>query len=353
MEKDGEQHVDESLPPVGILSITFEKGINLKQANIFGSDPYVLMKPTLFGEENRTTTKYNTLNPEWNETFDFMIYDKDSQQINLTVFDYDMTTMEKMLGKAVIDISRLPFNKQIQRHIRLTDTDRGELVVSLLYIPIITHSEQVKKQAAEEELKDILFDVSKTELSNELIISHETLQQEDDLRDFEDKGSFSDVSNNTHYTTVIGANGKPALQRMNTMQQFAKGQITEAVGVLTVSQIRVSGLKVSTFTAFRPFVSCSVGSKVRNTKYQKGIANPVFNESFSFIIKDTQMDRLAIKVFDKSKWTAHKLLASLDLSLMDVVNSNGGTLEQKYMLESEHQECYISLKLTWLASAHH
>ena len=72
-----------ALHPVGILYITFKKGVNLHSANIFGSDPYILAKS--MHQEVRTATKYYSLNPEWNETHDFMVYDKATQEVEIQV----------------------------------------------------------------------------------------------------------------------------------------------------------------------------------------------------------------------------------------------------------------------------
>ena len=72
-----------AMHPVGILYLTFVKGTDLKKANIFGSDPYVLAKS--LHQEVRTGVKYYSLNPRWDETHDFMVYDKASQEVDLQV----------------------------------------------------------------------------------------------------------------------------------------------------------------------------------------------------------------------------------------------------------------------------
>lgn len=72
-----------ALHPVGILYLTFVKGTNLKPANIFGSDPYIIAKS--MQQEVRTAVKPYTLNPQWDETHDFMVYDRASQEVEIEV----------------------------------------------------------------------------------------------------------------------------------------------------------------------------------------------------------------------------------------------------------------------------
>jgi Ca2+-dependent lipid-binding protein len=81
---DGESTSDLAvMNPVGILYVTFVKGNNLMKANIFGSDPYVLAKS--LHQEVRTAVKYYSLNPHWGESYDFVVYDKASQEVELQV----------------------------------------------------------------------------------------------------------------------------------------------------------------------------------------------------------------------------------------------------------------------------
>jgi len=73
-----------TLHPVGILYITFIRGMHLKQANVFGSDPYCIAR-SMQQQEVRTSVKYYSLNPVWEETHDIMVYDKALQEVNIEV----------------------------------------------------------------------------------------------------------------------------------------------------------------------------------------------------------------------------------------------------------------------------
>lgn len=83
MQSDTDTDAYYALQPVGILYVTFVRATNLKSANVFGSDPYVLARS--MQQEVRTAVKPYSLNPQWDETHDFMVYDRGAQEIEIEV----------------------------------------------------------------------------------------------------------------------------------------------------------------------------------------------------------------------------------------------------------------------------
>lgn len=77
--------------PVGILSVKVVRAMKLKKKDLMGaSDPYVKLKLT---EEKlpakKTTVKHKNLNPEWNEDFNMVIKDPESQALEIVVYDWE------------------------------------------------------------------------------------------------------------------------------------------------------------------------------------------------------------------------------------------------------------------------
>ena len=70
------------------------KAIKLKKKDFLGgSDPYV--KLTLSGDRvpgKKTVVKHSNLNPEWNEEFDLVVKDPESQELHLIVYDWEQVT---------------------------------------------------------------------------------------------------------------------------------------------------------------------------------------------------------------------------------------------------------------------
>lgn len=67
------------------------RAMRLKKKDLLGaSDPYVKLKLT---EEKlpskKTTVKHKNLNPEWNEEFNLVVKDPNSQAIEFQVYDWE------------------------------------------------------------------------------------------------------------------------------------------------------------------------------------------------------------------------------------------------------------------------
>ena len=75
------------------------KAMKLRKKDLLGaSDPYVKLKLT---EEKlpskKTTVKHKNLNPEWNEEFDIVVKDPQTQALELHVFDWEQVSFHNFL----------------------------------------------------------------------------------------------------------------------------------------------------------------------------------------------------------------------------------------------------------------
>lgn len=77
--------------PVGILHVKVLKAMNLKKKDLLGgSDPYVKVKLTEDKlPSKKTKVKQRNLNPEWNEEFNLVVKDPETQALELQVFDWE------------------------------------------------------------------------------------------------------------------------------------------------------------------------------------------------------------------------------------------------------------------------
>lgn len=85
--------------PVGILHVKLIKAMNLKKKDLLGaSDPYVKLKLTESKVQSRkSSVKHKNLNPEWNEDYNFVIKDPESQALELVVYDWEKVYYSKSL----------------------------------------------------------------------------------------------------------------------------------------------------------------------------------------------------------------------------------------------------------------
>ncbi|XP_051129910.1 calcium-dependent lipid-binding protein-like [Andrographis paniculata] len=130
------------LKPVGKLTVTVVRASELKNMELIGkSDPYVALhiRP-LF--RFKTKVVDNNLNPVWNETFQLIAEDKETQSLMLEVLDEDIGE-DKLLGITKVPLIDLKPEKTETLELRLLPSqnmtkikdkkDRGTLTVQVCY----------------------------------------------------------------------------------------------------------------------------------------------------------------------------------------------------------------------------
>lgn len=133
---------DLELKPQGRLTVTVVKGSHLKNKEFVGkSDPYatIYVRP-LF--KVKTKVVQNNLNPVWDETFELIVEDKETQALIVEVFDEDVGQDDRL------GIAKLPFidleaetSKEIELRLlpsldmlKVKDKkDRGTVTIKALY----------------------------------------------------------------------------------------------------------------------------------------------------------------------------------------------------------------------------
>ncbi|CAF3816756.1 unnamed protein product [Rotaria sp. Silwood1] len=108
---------------------------DLINADIVGkSDPYVKVKVP-GSIEYRTKTIDNTLNPEWNEIFEFVVEQYESDSIEFEVYDEDLGK-DDFIGRAQLPLNTLVDDDHINTWLTLQDIKNGSLNVSLQYFSL-------------------------------------------------------------------------------------------------------------------------------------------------------------------------------------------------------------------------
>ncbi|XP_041019696.1 synaptotagmin-2-like [Juglans microcarpa x Juglans regia] len=133
--------------PVGILHVKVLRAMKLKKKDLLGaSDPYVKLKLTEDKlPSKKTTVKHRNLNPEWNEEFNVVVKDPESQALEMTVYDWEQVGKHDKMGMNVIPLKELtPDEPKVMTLDLLKNMDpndvqneksRGQLVVEVVYRP--------------------------------------------------------------------------------------------------------------------------------------------------------------------------------------------------------------------------
>ncbi|RZF41506.1 hypothetical protein LSTR_LSTR000220 [Laodelphax striatellus] len=110
-----------------VVTIVLVEGKALLPMDIDGySDPYVKFR--LGHEKYKSKVAYKTLNPSWLEQFDLHLYDDQSQELEVTVWDKDRSK-DDFMGRCSIDLSQLEREKT---HRIKQDLDDGAGTIFLL-----------------------------------------------------------------------------------------------------------------------------------------------------------------------------------------------------------------------------
>ncbi|KAF4366818.1 hypothetical protein F8388_013883 [Cannabis sativa] len=133
--------------PVGILNVKVVRAMKLKKKDLLGaSDPYVKFKLTEDKlPSKKTTVKQKNLNPEWNEEFNLVVKDPQTQVLEFTVYDWEQVGKHDKMGMNVVPLKELQpeetkvLTLDLLKTMELNDVQneksRGQLVLELTYKP--------------------------------------------------------------------------------------------------------------------------------------------------------------------------------------------------------------------------
>jgi len=86
---------------LGLLKIKVVRGVNLAICDLSSSDPYVVIR--LGQQKVKSSIKYRSINPEWNEELTLSITNW-TLPVKIEVFDHDTFTKDDSMGDAEFGI---------------------------------------------------------------------------------------------------------------------------------------------------------------------------------------------------------------------------------------------------------
>ncbi|KAG7554880.1 C2 domain [Arabidopsis suecica] len=267
---------DLELKPVGKLDVKLVQAKDLANKDMIGkSDPYavVFIRP-LRDKTKKTKTISNSLNPIWNEHFEFIVEDVSTQHLTVRVFDDEGVGSSQLIGAAQVPLNELVPGKVKDIWLKLVkdleiqrDTkNRGQVQLELLYCPLgkegglknpfnpdysLTILEKVLKPESED---SDATDVKKPPSSKK--------------KDVIVRGVLS--------VTVVAAEDLPAVDFMGKADAFV---------VITLKK----------------------SESKSKTRVVPDSLNPVWNQTFDFVVEDALHDLLMLEVWDHDKFGKDKI----------------------------------------------
>ncbi|KAG6421158.1 hypothetical protein SASPL_117707 [Salvia splendens] len=258
---------DLELKPVGKLEVKLVQAKGLTNKDIIGkSDPYaVIYVRPLRDKMKKSRTINNELSPVWNEHFEFVIEDLATQHLTVKIYDDEGLQAAELIGAAQVQLSELQPGKVKDVWLKLVkdleiqrDTkNRGEVHLELLYCP--------------------------NGMQNELINPFAQKYSMTSLEKVFKNGS--DGGNNINENGGEGNNGREVIVR----------------GVLSVTVISAEDLEPADLMGKAdPYVVLTMkktGLK-NKTRVVDECLNPVWNQTFDFVVEDGLHDMLTLELWD-------------------------------------------------------
>lgn len=256
---------DLELKPVGILEVKLVQAKDLTNKDMIGkSDPYaVLYIRPLRDRMQKSKTINNDLNPIWNAHFEFVVEDASTQHLVVKIYDDEGLQAAELLGCAQVMLRDLQPGKVKDVWLNLVkdlelqrDTKyRGQVHLELLYCPFGLENGFVNPFADQNSMTS-LEKVLKTETNGtEAADTGRTTRKSDVII----RGVLS--------VTVISADDLPAMDVMGKSDPYV---------VLTLKKTEAKN----------------------KTRVVNESLNPVWNQTFDFVVEDALHDMLILEVWD-------------------------------------------------------
>ncbi|XP_031378933.1 synaptotagmin-5-like isoform X2 [Punica granatum] len=304
---------DLELKPVGTLEVKLVQAKELTNKDIIGkSDPYaVLYIRPLRDRMKKSKILNNELNPVWNEHFEFVVEDASTQHLVVKVYDDEGLQASELIGCAQVQLKELEPGKVKDVWLKLVkdlevqrdNKNRGQVHLELLYCPFGMENSFTNPFS---------HDISMTSLEKVL------------------KG---------------GINGMEVSEDGNGIGQKKREVIVR--GVLSVTVISAEELPVvDVMGKADPYVVVTMKkSGMKNkTRVVNDSLNPVWNQTFDFVVEDGLHDMLILEVWDHDTF-GKDYMGRCILTLTKVI------------LEGEYKVCFpvdgaksgkLNLHLKWM-----
>lgn len=264
---------DLELKPVGTLEVKLVQARDLTNKDLIGkSDPFaILYVRPLPDKTKRSKTISNDLNPIWNEHFEFIVEDADTQSVTVKIYDDDGIQESELIGCIQVSLKDLQPGKVKDVWLKLVKDleiqrdrkDRGQVHLELLYCPF--------------NMKD--------EAPNPFRQQFSMTSLERTMTSNGNGHGNGNGTGSTEYSRLSSRKRKEIILR----------------GVLSVTVLSGEDLPAMDMNGKSdPYVVLSL--KKTKTKYKTRVVteslNPVWNQTFDFVVEDGLHDMLMLEVYD-------------------------------------------------------
>lgn len=258
---------DLELKPVGRLEVKLVQAKELTNKDIIGkSDPYAVLYVRPIRSRTKTSkTISNQLNPVWNEHFEFIVEDASTQHLVVKIFDDEGLQASELIGCAQIRLNELEPGKVKDVWLKLVkdldlqrdNKNRGQVHLELLYCPFGMKNGFTNPFAPE---------YSMTSLEKVFNSGEEDMDSAENGGDIKNKRREV-ITRGVLAVTVISADDLAPADVMGKADPYV-------------------------------VVSMKKTAAKNKTRVANDNLNPVWNQTFDFVVEDGLHDMLILEVWD-------------------------------------------------------
>ncbi|CAG2163939.1 unnamed protein product [Oppiella nova] len=281
------------LAPIGVIRMEVIEARNLKKSDVgmlgLGkSDPYVRL--TIGSQEFKSPVIYNTVNPKWNYICEAVVHHLHDQNIEIEVMDEDQGSKDDFLGRAYLSLKAISAEGMSESWLTLKDIKTGAIHVRTTWFALSDCMEQLNDSIEESKLI---------------------------------KCKYSPIGGTDEFD----------------------GQTCGSVAVITVYLDGASNLAVISKTSGEPDPYCliSVGGQQRQSIVQRSTANPIWEETFNFLIQNFNQDlELTFDIIDSK---TNRDLGRAQLKLQNVISCDNLSFSQPLAIKGRGPDSKLNVNI--------
>ncbi|KAK3568801.1 hypothetical protein QTP86_017404 [Hemibagrus guttatus] len=246
------------------------------------SDPYVVL--TVSNQRFQTKTIKETLNPRWNEVYEFVIHEAPGQELEVEVYDKD-TDKDDFMGRFKLDFGEVRKEREIDKWFPLEEIERGKVHMKMQWLSLQTDLELLKeaKDGCACAMLAIYLD------------------------------SASNLPKDHNELTQLEKHGKQPKEARLTRRQHNPNS----------------------------YVKFFIDQQSQKSKIVYASRDPVFEQYFTFFVHNVESQVLNIQVMLAEK---KNTLGMLTLPLSRLLNTSDLTLDQSFQLERSGTNSQLKMK---------
>ncbi|XP_041119850.1 extended synaptotagmin-3-like isoform X2 [Polyodon spathula] len=249
------------------------------------SDPYANLR--VGTQSIRSKTIKENLNPKWNEVYEFVVHEAPGQDLELEMFDED-PDKDDFLGSLVIELGEVMNDRVVDEWFPLSDIERGKVHLKLEWLSLLVDPDKLVEN---NHCFSCAMLVVYLDSAYNLPRNHfEYSNNEYGLK----------KNKNPKYLKSKKSNGEPSAH-----------------------------------------VEFSIDQELQKSKVSHSTKDPVWEESFTFFIKNVHSQCLTIEIKDDDRKCA---LGVLSLPLKRLLTAAEMTMDQRFQLEHAGPSSMIKMK---------